>query len=100
MAAQRDRNAPLLGKRQIVALPDIVETVELDHHVMRGIATRLDEGEAVMTLVDVHEVSAERAQPIIAEPEAQNLPVERQHPIDLIDMQHHMAHAERPGAET
>src|SRR5258708_13350856 len=100
MAAERDRDASLLGAREIVALADIVEAEQLDHHVMGGVLPGLDEGEAMVPLVDVHEIAAERAQPIIAEPEAEQLAVERHDPIDAVHVQHHMAHAERAGAET
>src|SRR5579872_2313927 len=56
MPTQRHRDAAGFALRQIIALADIVEAEQLDHHVMGSIAPGLDEGNAVMALVDVHEV--------------------------------------------
>src|SRR5580704_16458539 len=100
MAAKRYRDAPLLSERKIVALAHVVEAEELDHHVVGGVAAGLDESETVMALIDVHEVTAERTQPVVAQPKAEDPLVERHDPVDVVHMQHHMAHAERAGAET
>src|SRR5262249_27824950 len=43
VAAERGADAALLAEREIIALPDVVEAVELDHQMVRGVAPGLDE---------------------------------------------------------
>src|SRR5712691_2641963 len=99
MAAERDADALRLAEREIVALAHIVEAVELHHHVMDHVDAALDEGDAVMTRIDVEEIAGERAQPIVAELELEDVLIERHHLGDALEMHHHVAHTERTGAE-
>jgi hypothetical protein len=52
---------------------------------MYGGLAGLDEGEAVVALIDVQEARLERMRVIVSEPEAKDLAVERHHAIDLLD---------------
>src|SRR5262249_31703895 len=45
------------------------------------------------------EISGKRTQPIIAELELEDVLIKRHHLRDALEMHHHMAHAERAGAE-
>ena len=42
---------------EIVGLPDIVEHEQLDHHVMHAVRPRFNHGEAVMTRVQMEEIT-------------------------------------------
>src|SRR5262245_9120712 len=99
MAAERDADALGIAEREIVALADVVEAVELHHHVMHHVDAALDEGDAVVARIDVEEIGRERAQPVVADPELENVLIELHHLADALEMHHHMAHPERSGAE-
>ncbi len=86
-------------KRDIVGLADIVERKQLHHQVMHAVAAGLDQREAVMPRVDVEEIGAKRLLHVVAEPEAEQIDVERHHRIDILDRQHGVAEAESTGAE-
>ena len=86
--------------RDVVALADVVEREQLDHHVMHLALARLDQGEAVMARIDVHEAGRERIVVEVGDAEAQDVAIERQHLVDALDHHHHVADAERPGAES
>src|SRR5215510_2811196 len=45
MAAERDADAFGIAQREIVALADVVEAIELYHHVMHHVDAALDEGD-------------------------------------------------------
>src|SRR5229473_973446 len=55
-----DADAALFAERQIVALADIVEAEQLHHDVVHGVLAGLDEGEAVVTRIEVEEPRDER----------------------------------------
>src|SRR6516162_890918 len=99
MAAERDADALGLAEREIVALAHIVEAVELHHHVMDHVDAALDESDAVMARIDVEEIGRERAQPVVADLEFEDVLIERHHLGDALEMHHPVAHAERAGAE-
>src|SRR5262249_24991603 len=99
MPAERDADALGLAEREIVALAHVVEAVELHHHVVDHVDAALDEGDAVMAQIDVEEIGRERAQPIVAHLELEDVLIERHHLADALEMHHHVAHAERTGAE-
>src|SRR5262249_34258605 len=57
---------------------------------------------AVMARIDVQEARLERMRVVVGEAEAEDVAVERHHPIDLVDaldVEHDVAEPERPGAE-
>ena len=58
-----------------------------------------DHREAVMTGIEMEEERLERPQRVVAQPEAEQIPIERQHVVDPLDVHHDVAHAERTGAE-
>ena len=58
-----------------------------------------DEGHAVVARIDVEEIRRERLGEIVAELEAQDVAIERQDVVDLLAVEHGVAHAERAGAE-
>src|SRR5260370_35730154 len=76
MAAERDADALRLAEREIVALAHIVEAVELHHHVMDHVDAALDEGDAVMARIDGEEIAGERAHPIVAALELEDVLIE------------------------
>src|SRR5262249_22497759 len=99
VAAQPDADALGIAEREVVALADIVEAVEFHHHVVDHVDSAFDEGDAVVARIDVEEVGRERPRPVIAELELEHLLIELHHIGDALEMHHHMAHAERAGAE-
>src|SRR5262245_13833818 len=99
MAAEGDADALGVAEREIVALAHIVEAVELHHHVMDHVDAAFDEGDAVVARIDVEEIGRERAQPVVAYLEFEDVLIERHHLGDALEMHHHVAHAERTGAE-
>ena len=99
MAPKRDTDAVGIAEREIIALPDIVEAVELDHHVMDHVGAALDKGDAVVAGIDVKEISREWPQPVVAELEAKDIRIKRHHLGDALEMHHHVTHAEGPGTE-
>src|SRR6202022_1357992 len=82
-----------------MALPDLVEAVELDHHVMDYVCAALDKGDAVVAGIDVKEISREWPQPVVAELEAKDIRIKRHHLGDALEMHHHVTHAEGPATE-
>ena len=52
-----------------------------------------------MPRVDVKEIGAKRLLHVVAEPEAEQVDIERHHRVDVFDRQHRVAEAERTGAE-
>src|SRR3954467_14455202 len=99
VTAESRADALGVGQRDVIGLPDVVETEQLDHHVVHAVLARFDEREAVVTRVDVAEIGAERLEDVIAQPEAEHVAIEGQHIIDTLHREHGMAHAERTGSE-
>ncbi len=99
VAAERDADTAFLAERQVIALAHVVEIVELDHQMVGGAAAGLDEGDRVVARIGVEEIGVERPQHVIGEAEAQHVAIERHRVVDVLYMQHHVAHAERTGAE-
>ena len=77
MPPERHADAAFFGQRQIVALPDIVEAVELHHQMMRGAAPGLDEGNRVMARIGVEEIRLERPHHIVGQTEPEHVAIER-----------------------
>src|ERR1700691_1372586 len=100
MTAERDADTFGLAQGDIIGLADIVERKQLHHQMMHAVAAGLDQSEAVMPCVDVKEAGAKRFLHVVAEPEAEQIDVERHHRIDIFNRQHGMAEAERTGAES
>jgi hypothetical protein len=80
-------------------LPDVVEAVELHHQVVGGAAAGLDEGDRMVARIGVEEIRLEWPRHIVRQPEAEHVAVERHRIVDVLHVQHGMAHAERPGAK-
>src|SRR5262245_42125415 len=99
MAAEGHGDALRVAQREIVALADIVEAVELHHHVVDHVDAALDEGNAVMAWIDVEEIGRERPQPVVADPEPEHVLIKCHHVGDALEMHHDVAHAERTGAK-
>src|SRR6516225_10026612 len=99
MTPERHTDAVGIAEREIIALSDVVEAVELDHHMMDHVGAALDEGDAVVTWIDVKEISREWPQPVVAELEAKDVLIKRHHLGDALEMHHHVAHAEGSGTE-
>ena len=97
--AERGGDHLRLLQREVVALADVVEIAGLDHQVMDAGLAGFDEGDAVVARIDVEEIRRERLGEVVAEMEAQDVAVERQHVVDLLAVEHGVAHAERAGAE-
>src|SRR4030088_261923 len=68
--------------------------------MVHAVAAGLDQSEAVMPRVDVEEVGAKRLLHVIAEPEAEQVDIERHHRVDVLDREHGVSQAERAGAES
>src|SRR5262245_32180830 len=86
MAAERDADALGIAESKIVTLADIVEAVELHHHVMHHVDAALDEGDAVVARVDVEEIGRERAQPVVAHPKLEDILIELHHLADALQV--------------
>src|SRR5258706_8412700 len=99
MASERDADAFGIAEREIVALPQVIEAIELHHHVVDHVHAALDEGDAVVAWIDVQEIGRERSQPIVAELKFEHVLIKRHHLGDALEMHHYVAHAERTGAE-
>src|SRR2546423_15153003 len=99
MASGRDADAFGIAEREIVALPKVVEAIELPHHVVDHVHAALDEGDTVVAWIDVQEIGREWSQPIVAELKFEDVLIKRHHLGDALEMHHHVAHAERTGAE-
>ena len=84
----------------IIALANVVERIKLHHQMMHAAAPTLSDGEAMMARVDVHEIQGHRRPHEISDPEAQQVPIEREGRFDVGHHQHGMAHALRPSTET
>jgi hypothetical protein len=67
--------------------------------VVDHVDAALDERDAVVAWIDVEEIGRERTGPIVAELELEHLLIEVHHVGDALEMHHHVAHAERAGAE-
>ena len=61
MATERHRNTLRIAEREIVALADIVEAIQLHHHVVNHVDAALDESDAVVAGIDVEEIGRETA---------------------------------------
>src|SRR2546423_12119106 len=68
--------------------------------MMHAALAGLDHRKAVVPRIDMEEVGPERFCDVVAEPEAQQIDIERHHRIDVLHRQHGMPEAERAGAET
>src|SRR5580704_7190153 len=68
--------------------------------MMHAVFAGLDQSQAVMARVDMKEVGAKRPFDVVAEPEAEQVDIERHHCVDVLDREHGMADTERAGAET
>ena len=99
MTAERGADASLLAERKIIALPDIVEAEKLHHQVMGGVAPGFNERNRVMAGIGVEEIGVEGPQHVVGQLKPEHVTIERQRVIDVLDVQHRMAHAERPGTE-
>src|SRR6202048_3573660 len=99
MAPKRHTDAVGIAEREIIALPDIVEAVELDHHVMDHVGAALDKGDAVVAGIDVQEISREWPQPVVAELEAKDIRIKRHHLGDAIELNNQVTNAGGPGTE-
>jgi hypothetical protein len=84
---------------EVVALADIVEAEQLQHHVVERIPAGGGKGDAVVARVHVEEIQLIGPQEIVAETESEDVAVELHHLLDPLHMQDHMAESERPGAE-
>src|SRR5947209_7821759 len=100
MPAERRRDAALIALRQVVRLPDVVEHIELHHQVMNAVLAGFDHRETVMTRIQMKKVRLERPQRKVAQMKPERLRVKRQQSIDAFDIQDHVTHSERTGAET
>ncbi len=99
MASERSGDAAFFAQGKIVALPDVVEGEQLDHQMMRRVAASFDEGNGVMARIGVKEIRVEGTPHVIGKMKSEHVTIEWQRVIDVLDVQHHVAHAERPGAE-
>src|SRR5579883_961957 len=102
MAAKRHGNAACFAERQIVALPDVVETEQLHHQVMNRILAGLDEGKTVMARIDMEEARHKRMRVIVGQSKTERIAVkchETIYGLRRIDIEHDMAKAERAGAK-
>ena len=102
MPAERRANAAFFAERQIVALADIVEAEHLHHNVVHRVLAGLDEGQAVMARIEMEEARDERMIVIIGQAEAENAAVKLHQLVDglaAVDIEHHVAEAERAGAK-
>ncbi len=99
MPAERGADAPFLAQREVVALSDVVQAEQLHHQMVGGVATGFYEGDRVVTGIGVKEISLERTQHIIGQPEPEHVAIERNSVVDVVHVQHRVAHAERPGAK-
>src|SRR5262249_3448078 len=100
MAPERDADAFGVAEREVVALPHVIEAVELHHHVVDHVHAALDKGDTVVARIDVQKIGGERSQPIVAELEFEDILIKRHHLGDSLEMHHHVAQGERTGAET
>src|SRR5215471_16579156 len=99
MAPECDSEPTVFTLRKVIALPDIIEAIEFHHHVMDRILAGMGKSDAVVTLIDVKEVGRIRPQEIIADTEAEYVPIEGYHLFQPLDMQHNVAKSERTGAK-
>ena len=95
----RDGEPAFLARDEIVALADIIEAEQLQHHVMDRVLARRGKGNAVMALIHMQEIKLVGAQEIVAELESEDVAIERHHRFDAFDVQHDMAKPERAGSE-
>src|SRR5262249_10279157 len=100
VASEGHREPAFFAEREVEPLADIVERIKLDHHVMDLGLPGLYEGKAVVTCIDVQEARGERLRVIIAQAEAEYGLVEVGDLVDLLDIHHNVAEAERSGAES
>ena len=77
VAAQRDPDSVFFAEGQIVALPHVVEAVELHHQMVGGAAAGLDEGNRVMARIGVEEIRLERPHHIVGQTEPEHVAIER-----------------------
>src|ERR1044072_373245 len=99
MASERRADAIGLHQRNVVGLPDVVETEQLNHQVMDPVLAGFEKREAVVARIDVEEICLERLENVVAEREAEQVAVERQYVVEPLNREHRVAHAERTGAE-
>ena len=102
MPPERHREPALLlglAGDEVVALADVVEAEKLQHHVMHRVLAGGGEGDAVVAGIHMEEIELVRPQEIVAQPEAEDVAVERHHLLDPLDVENDVAEAERPGAE-
>src|SRR5215471_5263405 len=67
--------------------------------MVHGVAAGLDQRQAVVAWIEVEEEGPERLEDVVAQAEAEDILIERLQLLDVLDVQHHVAHAERAGAE-
>jgi hypothetical protein len=99
MASKRIGDPAFVQLSEVIALPDIVETADLDHEMMQRAATRSHHGEAVVPAIDVEEVETVRLQPEIRDLEAQQVTIERQQALDILDIEDGVPHPKCAGAK-
>src|ERR1044072_5033330 len=98
MASERRADAIGLHQRNVVGLPDVVETEQLNHQVMDPVLAGFEKREAVVARIDVEEICLERLENVVAEREAEQVAGERQYVVEPLNREHRVAHAERTRA--
>jgi hypothetical protein len=96
---ERVGHPALLDLGEVVALAHIVQAAQLHHEVVQPLPPGADHGEAVVPAVEVEEVELVGRETVVADAKAQQVAVEGQQRLHVLDVQHGVAHAERPGAE-